>query len=79
MDVANATIVDLEKGRAVRELEIQETERRLKFENNSKDAEVSKTKERENKLIKRIEELINEKDDLCSNFQKLQLGKFLFY
>jgi len=77
LDEANATIADLEKGRAVRELEIQETERRLKSENSAKDAEIGKNKERENKLMKRIDELTTEKDDLNSNIQKLQLGKLV--
>ncbi|XP_015781078.1 rho-associated protein kinase 1 isoform X1 [Tetranychus urticae] len=72
MDKLNGLIANLEKEKAVRDLEMQELERRLKADIISKESELNKTKEKESELNKKIESLEQEQENLNAKIHQMQ-------
>lgn len=70
-------MADLEQAKTVRELEIQELERRLEHSLALKDVEISKHLEIENELNKKIETLESEKEELGERVHQMQQGTFI--
>lgn len=73
--IAEESAGDLEKEKAVRELELKDAERRLRAEISSKENELKKLKENETETTRLIESLNNEKEDLTKRINALQKGK----
>ena len=73
--IAEESAGDLEKERAVRELELKDVERRLRAEISSKEVEMKKLKESEAESLRMIETLNREKEDLTKRLNSLQKGK----
>ena len=78
LDKLNVLIADLEKEKAVRDLEMQELERRLEADIISKESELNKTKEKESELLKKISSLELDKDDLTAKIHQMQQGMLIF-
>ena len=72
--IAEESAGDLEKERAVRELEL-DVERRLRAEISSKEDEMKKLKESETESLRMTETLNREREDLTKRLNALQKGK----
>lgn len=72
--IAEESAGDLEKERAVRELELKDVERRLRAEISSKEVEMKKLKDSETESARLIETLNREKEDLTKRLNALQKG-----
>lgn len=72
--IAEESACDLQKERAVRELELKDLERRLQAELSSKEVEMKKLKESESESNRKIELLSREKEDFIKRLNALQKG-----
>ncbi|RWS16484.1 rho-associated protein kinase 2-like isoform X1 [Dinothrombium tinctorium] len=70
--IAEDNCAQLEKEKSLRELEIEENERRLRADLNNKEAEFLKLKEKENESNKTIEALKKEKEEINNKYNQLQ-------
>lgn len=75
--IAEESAGDLEKERAVRELELKDVERRLRAEISTKDVEMKKLKDSASESLRLIETLNREKEDLTKRLNALQKGRLL--
>lgn len=75
--LAEETQADLEKEKDLRELEMQEMERRLRSEISLRDGETLKLRDRESELNSIIHEMTRQKEEMKDRLKTLEEGKFL--
>lgn len=75
--IAEETVADLEKEKAVRELEIRESERRLRSDISSKDIVIMQLKEKENEYMKAIDTLNHEKEETNEKMHNISQGNLI--
>lgn len=72
--IAEETTADLEKEKAVRELEIEDNERRLLSDLNNKEEALASLRNKESEFSKTIEVLTKEKEDLSAKIHSMTQG-----
>ncbi|RWS31733.1 rho-associated protein kinase 2-like isoform X2 [Leptotrombidium deliense] len=70
--IAEENCAQLEKEKSLRELEIEENERRLRSDLSSKESEFVKLKDKENEYNKNIDAIKKEKEEINSKLHQLQ-------
>lgn len=76
--IAEELAADLEKQRTVRELEMQELERRLKADAAAKESDCARLETRVSELSKAVDDLRREKSDLSRRLSSQQNGQYSF-